>query len=82
MAEVSPFPKVGTVFVDTRDATRSLRLSWHPELSVFVVSIWRGDACLSSFQLVPSEAARLVSEVTAVLASGYEAGQTRALETG
>jgi hypothetical protein len=71
MAEVTPFPKVGTIFVDRRDPSRSLRLSWHPELSLFVLSVWRGEVCLASFQLMPADAARLVGEVTDVLAAGF-----------
>ena len=79
MPEISPFPRVGTVFVDPRNAGRSLRLSWHPELALFVLSMWRDEACLGSLQLVPAEAARLVAELTATLASGYPPGVEVAL---
>jgi hypothetical protein len=46
-------------------------LSWHPELSLFVLSVWRGEVCLASFQLMPADAARLVGELTDVLATGF-----------
>jgi hypothetical protein len=71
MTEVSPLPANGDVFLDPRDASRSLRLSWHPEVGMFVVSMWRRESCLSSFPLAPAEAARLVHDVTTALAGGF-----------
>jgi hypothetical protein len=73
VAEVTLLPAHGTVFMDPRDAGRSLRLSWHAEAGMFVLSMWRGDSCLATFQLVPSEAARLVHDLTRALADGCEA---------
>jgi hypothetical protein len=73
MGEVTLLPAHGTVFFDHRDGDRSMRLSWHPEFGLFVVSMWRGESCLGSFQMVPEEAARFVHVVTRALAEDVEA---------
>jgi hypothetical protein len=51
MSTVSPLPFAGGVFQDSRDDNRWLRVSWHDELRMFVVSIWHIDRCVAAFQL-------------------------------
>ena len=70
MAEVTPFPRVGTVFFDTRADGRTLRLSWHEDSGTFVLSIWHHETCTASFRLDSSEAPRLLYAVGSALASG------------
>lgn len=48
---VTPLPKRGRAFLDARDDARSLRLSWHPEDHVFVISMWHGASCIATFHL-------------------------------
>jgi hypothetical protein len=68
MGQVAPLPSNGEVFFDVRDEGRSMRLSWHPELGGFVMSIWRNGYCVASFQMDPREVPRLVASFVASLA--------------
>jgi hypothetical protein len=79
MAEVTPFPRVGTVFFDTRADGRTLRLSWHEASGTFVLSIWHHDTCTASFRLDSSEAPRLLYAVSSALASGEIPPVTQAI---
>ena len=45
------------LFVDDRGA--ALRVTWHAEESLVVVSQWRDGRCVASHRLAPPEAARL-----------------------
>ena len=46
MATVTPAARdAGEVFLDARGADRALRVSWHGEADVVVLSLWRGGAC-------------------------------------
>jgi hypothetical protein len=71
MGSVSPIPQQGAVFFDPRDEGRFLRVSYHEDKALFVLSWWRDSTCLGTFQLDPAEAPRLIH----ALASGL-AGQT------
>jgi hypothetical protein len=74
---VSPLPSQGTVFFDPRDESRVLRLSYHDELGVFVISLWRDDTCLGTFRLAVDEAPRLVHAMVSSLTAtppGADAG--------
>lgn len=46
-------------FVDARG--RSLRMTWHEDAQVLVVSIWQLDRCIGTFHLAASDAARLTA---------------------
>jgi len=70
MTAVAPLPTHGAVFADPRDENRSLRLSWHPELAAFVVSLWRGDRCVGTAQVPAADArARAMVVVSAMIGS-------------
>lgn len=64
MSDVAPLPVSGTVLTDRRDPGRMLRVSWHGELGVFVVSLWRDERCVGTFQLAPQDAAEVVRAFT------------------
>jgi hypothetical protein len=51
MLPVTPLPATGEVFLDARGADRVLRLSWHREAGVVVLSLWHGNVCTGSFRL-------------------------------
>ena len=44
-------PTHGEVFADSRGSDRALRVNWHPEGAVVVLSLWRGTECTGSFRL-------------------------------
>jgi hypothetical protein len=68
MERVSPLPANGTVFFDPRDPNRSLRVSYHAEQAVFVLSQWRGSECLATFRLAADQVQQLVFALTQSLA--------------
>jgi hypothetical protein len=69
MAEVSPLPIRGEVVVDARGGPRALRVSWHPEHGLVVLSIWRGDTCAATVQVDSAEVPHLVDVLVRGLAA-------------
>jgi len=41
----------GEVFLDARGNGRALRLTWHHEVDLVVLSLWREDFCAGTFRL-------------------------------
>lgn len=41
----------GEVFLDARGKGRALRLSWHPEADIVVLSLWRDTTCAGTFRM-------------------------------
>lgn len=82
MEPVSPLPMQGAVFFDPRDEGRFLRLSFHDDLGVFVLSLWRDDTCLGTFRLAVDEAPRLIHSMVGALVGGDEASGTGAPTSG
>ena len=58
--EVVAFPSRGEVFVDQRGEARALRLAWHTESDVVVLSLWQADRCTGSFRLAVADVPRFV----------------------
>lgn len=54
-----------TILVDERGA--ALRLTWHPESEMCVVSIWHGGTCAATFRLPVGEVADLGGFLSSVL---------------
>jgi len=70
MEPVSPLPTQGAVFFDPRDEGRSLRVSFHDALGVFVLSLWKDNTCLGTFRLPADEAPRLIHSMVSALIGG------------
>jgi hypothetical protein len=64
MREIAVLPVRGEVFLDARDGDRALRVSWHDEADVVVLSLWRGGRCVSTFQLERDDLPELVAALT------------------
>jgi hypothetical protein len=45
----------GEVFLDARGNGRALRLTWHHEADVVVLSLWREDMCAGTFRLATAD---------------------------
>jgi hypothetical protein len=60
MAPVRPLPRTGSIFFDARGSDRALRVSWHNEEDLVVVSLWRDNVCTGSFRLAADEVPDLV----------------------
>ena len=73
MGEVLPLPSIGDVFVDVRGDDRTLRVSYHADGGVVVVSLWAGAACRGSFRMGTDDVGRLLS-VLADVRDSLDAG--------
>ncbi len=63
MAAVRPLPRTGSIFFDARGADRALRVSWHEEEDLVVVSLWRDNVCTGSFRLAADDVPELVDSL-------------------
>jgi hypothetical protein len=68
MAEVIAFPARGDVFFDLRGDDRTLRVSWHPELKLVVLSLWRDGRCSATFRMSAEDVPQFVSTLVEGLA--------------
>lgn len=50
---------VGELFLDERG--QALRVTWHAEAGMVVLSIWRDEECVGTVRLPPDEARRLAA---------------------
>ena len=70
-----PLPRAGETYDDLRGEGRRLRVAWHTERDVVVLSLWRDNVCTGTFQLTGADAADLVD----VLGAGGDASYAAAL---
>ncbi len=68
MTVLTPFPAYGDVLFDVRDDGRALRIGWHPESGIVVLSIWRHGSCVSTCQLDRADVPVLINELAEGLA--------------
>ena len=50
MTTVAPAPLGAEFFLDARGDARSLRVRWHREEGLVVLSLWRGPECTGTFR--------------------------------
>lgn len=72
MHPVKPLPRTGEVFLDERRDARALRVTWHSDAGVVVLSIWRGNLCAATFQLAIEEVPDLIDVLRAGLDASYD----------
>jgi hypothetical protein len=77
-----PLPRTGGVFLDPRGEDRSLRVSWHPEADVVVLSLWRDNLCAGTFRLAVDEVPDLIDLLRAGLTDAYAVARDRAERGG
>lgn len=68
MPAARPLPQTGSIFLDSRGGARALRVSWHHDAGMVVLSLWRDNVCTGSFRLAVDE----VPELIAMLRSGLD----------
>ena len=73
MPAARPLPETGSVFLDSRGGGRALRVSWHHEAGLVVLSLWRDDACAGSFRLAVDDVPALIDLLRAGLDETYDA---------
>jgi len=60
MPAARPLPELGSIFLDSRGDDRALRVSWHDDAGVVVLSLWRDNVCSASFRLGFDEVPELI----------------------
>ena len=77
MPAVRPLPETGSIFLDARGGDRALRVSWHQESGLVVLSLWRENVCAGSFRLAIDEVPGLIDMLRAGLVRSYEDARDR-----
>ncbi len=73
MAKARPLPEQGSIFLDARGGSRALRVSWHVEDGLVVLSLWRENVCSGSFRLSVDEVPELIATLRSGLDAAYDA---------
>jgi hypothetical protein len=60
MGEVRPIPTLGGVVRDVRGAGRALRVSWHNDDGLVVLSLWDGPRCTGTVRIAAEDVPTLV----------------------
>jgi hypothetical protein len=79
MSAALPLPVLGSIFLDARGSDRALRVSWHSEADLVVLSIWRDNVCTASFRLSIDEVPELIEMLRVGLGRAYRHAPTREL---
>jgi hypothetical protein len=69
----------GEVFLDARGDARALRVSWHRDVGVVVLSLWRGQVCVGTFRLAMDEVPVLIEALRAGLNEAYDDARSSVL---
>ena len=69
---VAPAPMGAEFFLDSRGGTRSLRVRWHHDDGLVVLSLWRGPECTGTFRLAIDEVPLLVEALRSGLDATYD----------
>ena len=77
MPAVRPLPETGSIFLDARGGDRALRVSWHQDAGVVILSLWRENVCAGSFRLAIDEVPELIQMLQAGLVRSYEDARDR-----
>ena len=77
MPAARPLPRTGSIFLDSRGSERALRVSWHHEAGVVVLSLWRDNVCSGSFRLAVDEVPDLIARLRSGLDRAYDVALTQ-----
>jgi hypothetical protein len=70
-------PELGEIFLDARGENRALRVSWHTDRDLVVLSLWRDNVCAGSFRLTVEEVPPLIALLRAGLDRAYDATRSQ-----
>jgi hypothetical protein len=73
MHPVTPLPATGEVFLDPRGSGRALRVSWHGEADVVVLSLWSSGTCTGTFRLPVEDVPDLIDALRDGLVRSFDA---------
>ena len=68
LADVIPLPARGEVLPDARGGGRWVRVSWHQDADVVVVSLWRQGTCVGTARVTREDVPVLVNALVEGLA--------------
>ena len=71
MPVVLALPARGEVMLDARGSARALRVSWHHEEGIVVLSLWHEGVCTGSFRLDRGDVPTLIDSLVSGLVEGY-----------
>jgi hypothetical protein len=77
VATARPLPATGEIFLDERGDDRALRISWHYDTDLVVLSLWRENVCTGSFRLTVDEVPDLIAMLRGGLDTAYAVARTR-----
>ena len=77
MAPARPLPATGAIFLDARGNERALRVSWHYDTDLVVLSLWRDNVCTGSFRLGVDEVPQLIELLRSGLDTAYAVARSR-----
>lgn len=77
MSVVRPLPETGSIYLDARGTDRALRVTWHHESGLVVLSLWRENVCAGSFRLAIDEVPALIDLLRAGLVRSYDSARDR-----
>ncbi|HET7431177.1 MAG TPA: hypothetical protein VFJ89_06705 [Nocardioides sp.] len=77
MATVRPLPASGEIFLDARGDDRALRVTWHYDTDLVVLSLWRQNVCTGSFRLTLDEVPELIAMLRSGLDTAYVVTRSR-----
>lgn len=66
----------GEVFLDARGQGRTMRVTWHHESDLAVLSVWRGGTCVATVQLSSADVPALVETLMRGQAEGFRQERT------
>ena len=72
MSAVVHLPHGAATFADPRGDARSLRVRWHHEDDLVVLSLWRGSECTATFRLDVDQVPDLIATLRAGLDASYD----------
>ena len=72
----------GSIFLDARGGDRALRVSWHHDDGLVVLSLWRDNVCAGSFRLTVDEVPELIDVLRAGLDRAYDVAVGQRLPRG
>ena len=74
------FPRTGAIYLDARGDDRALRLTWHDELGLVVLSLWRENVCAATFRLEIDEVPDLIDALRSGLTRAHDVAAARLAE--
>lgn len=77
LADVLPMPTLGEVVADPRGGGRWLRVTWHHEADVVVLSLWREDTCVGTARVGRADVPALVQALVGGLADDAASARSR-----